>query len=322
MNQIKGILVLIIGIVGLYLTSSVAIGDPDKIVAIVNNSVITRSELDRVIEMMHSQPGFRDTDGADLKKLALDDLIGIKLQMEVAKRLEISLGEKEIDIIIANLAEVNKLTPEQFMKEVINKEKISIKDFRNQLREQATINEVHRRLLERGIRVEDKEVDKVLKAPYAVNFPSVQYRLIDIVFEVVDDISEERLLIVNKIAEELGRRLEKHQSVEDIVDTVKPLLKSNEKIIVNNDMGWRRLNDLPKEFVSGVAKLQKVGQVIGPIKASNGIHILKLNDVNGILHKLTPKQARNIVFVRKMDDEVKKFVKELRDKAYVKIMSL
>ena len=83
----------------------------------------------------------------------------------------------------------------------------------------------------------------------------------------------------------------------------------------------RKLSELPDLFVSYVKKMQ-IGQVVGPIRAPNGLHILKLLHALGIEQKikLTKNQAYELVFRDKLKELAQGLIKELRESAYIKIM--
>jgi parvulin-like peptidyl-prolyl isomerase len=65
-----------------------------------------------------------------------------------------------------------------------------------------------------------------------------------------------------------------------------------------------------------------VNQVVGPIKAPNGLHLIKLLEIHGSplqSGKLTKDQAHEIVFQNKLVEKIKPWLKELRETAYIKI---
>ena len=92
--------------------------------------------------------------------------------------------------------------------------------------------------------------------------------------------------------------------------------------VQSTDLGVRKIAELPPLFAQETIKMQ-VGQIAGPIKAPNGLHLLKLLEAQGAPPqnlKFTKERAQEFVFQQKLEKKLKPWLKELRDAAYVKII--
>src|SRR5690606_2793302 len=95
---------------------SFAKGNPeslDKMVAIVNDDVITRSELDHAIATARMQMASENIPlpaSATLEKQVLEQLINKKLQLQVAKQSGLDIGNDEVDRAVNNIAAKNNVT--------------------------------------------------------------------------------------------------------------------------------------------------------------------------------------------------------------------
>ncbi len=290
----------------------------DRIVAIVDGNVITKSDLDKKISILKRQ---RVGNDRSLYQQALDDLIDTALQLRLAKNTKMVIGDKEVDQMAANIAKGNGLTIEQLKKEVVKQEGMSYQDFRRQLREHALIRQLQQQFLGGDITVTEKDIIEVLNNPPKMQSGPAQYLLTDIVIEVREQLPSSRLEKIKQLAKQLAIKIQSGVKVDKAVQAVEKDLQAGEQIIVNNELGWRRAEDLPALFAHEVVKM-KVGQLVGPIIAPNGLHLLKLDDMHGgeAAIKLTKDQARDIAYSKKIADKVKPFLKELREKAYIQIM--
>ena len=296
-----------------------ACGTMDKIVAMVDNTPITQSELNKKIAMLRSHGN--NMDEHKLRQLVLDELINTTLLLNLAHRRGITIGEKQLDKVIMNVAKSNGLTIIQLQKEVEHREHISFEEFRRQLRTQALISEVqHQQALDQEIAVSELDIAAVLNSSNQSEGADTQYQLTDIIFTIPENISQTRLAAINNLAKDLAKKLQSGTEVTSSIDEIRKKLRPDETLVVDENMGWRRTADLPEIFVQEVVKLQKIGQVIGPIKAPNGLHLLRLKDFNsGTTTRLTREQATNIAYAKKTAEKIAPLIKELRSKTYVKI---
>src|SRR5262245_49941945 len=99
-------------------------GEPlDRVVAIVNNSVITQSQLNVAINDVKiglQMVGAPIPNAEELKKQALDQLILKNLQLDIAARNKMTVSDKQVDEAINKIAGQNHLTLDQ-LKEAVDK---------------------------------------------------------------------------------------------------------------------------------------------------------------------------------------------------------
>lgn len=326
MNKRKNIfLILIFGLLLFPGYMLAAVDRLDKIVVVVNGEVITQSELDKKMAMFRKHAPISDVQGgvgesgaALLRKQALDSLIDTSLQLQMAKNNGIKVSESQVSDVISNFAKSNNLTIEQLKEVLPEREGVSFAEFRNQVREQLLIGRVQQQALSRQITIDDNEVRAVMNNPPQMQAAQAQYHVVDILFGATDATSPEQEETIKKVAAGLAVKLQKGASVEDVIKEGQKSLKES---IRSEDLGWRKINELPTLFVKDIAKM-RVNQVIGPLEAPNGIHLIKLLGVqNGEAKtvKITKEQAREIVYHRQLMKKLKPWLEELRSQAYIKI---
>lgn len=279
----------------------------DKVVAIVNSSIITQNQLNETTQALTQQlqaTGQPIPSEAVLRKKALDQAIGELLQLQVAQRAKITVSDADVTRAITQIAEQNNITADQ-LKEALEKQGISYKQYRTQIHDQMVMHQVQQQALGSKIQASEREIQAYLKKSPPSN-DQTQYHLDDLLIPLtnVDDVSS-----ATKQANEL---LQKARSGKNLNE----LAQGN---IQYTDLQWRTLKDLPPIFADVIPNL-KAGEVAGPIKAPNGLHILHLLEVRGEAKPLTATQAKQAVLQQKMQEQSEKWAQELRKTAYIKIM--
>lgn len=290
----------------------------DKIIAVVNDEVITQSELNNHLAMIKHQMGPSGQSvpqDQELRSKVLDSLIAMTLQLQLAKKNNIQTTDKDVDNAIEMIAKGNNITVAQ-LKQSLPKSGMSMEAFRNQLKEQITIEKMQQMMFAREITVNDAEVAAIMANPPKPVSTVSAYHIIDVLIPIPDHATAQQ----SKAAEDAAQKLQdKLPGASDVAKLIKNI-SVNGQSVTSNDLGWRRLTDMPEIFAAEAVKLS-VGQASRPIQAPNGFHVLKLVATQGGAQKvsLTKAQAEQMVFHRKMQEKVEAWVKELRATAYVKI---
>ncbi len=287
----------------------------DKVVVIVNNSVITQSQLQNNIEMVKQQlqaAGKPVPSDAALRQKALDQAIGQTLQLQVAKRVKITASDADVTKAIGQIAQQNKLTVDQ-LKEALTKEGISYTQFRSQIHDQMILHQVQQQALAGKVHVSDADVKAYLKRAPAPNNPNVQYHLEDLLVLVGESATASEQDAATKQANDLLQKARGGSSLSQLAQDAGP------KVAQYTDLQWRTVNQLPAIFANELPKL-KAGDVSALIKAPNGLHIIRLVEAQGQAKPLTMEQARQMVLQQKVQEQADIWVQELRKTAYIKIM--
>ena len=304
----------------------------DKVVAVVNSDVINQSELDKKISQMKRQLKSSHAaipKAALLRKKSLDELIDNSLQLDLAKRIGLKIDDAEVNGIISSIAKSNNLTLAELKKMLPEKEGMTFNEFRDQIREQGLIKRVQQQFLGREITVTEKEIDRVVKNPPKIRNAASKYHVIDILFEEPKADSKIQMKDISKVAKKTAQKLKKRGSnIDNLVKNAEQDIKNIAKkagqkeiqppSVVKNDLGWRQITEFPDIFLKYVATM-RAGQVVGPLEAPNGLHLLKLVDFRGSSQKITKDHATEIVFQDKLMKKLKPWLKEQREKAYIKI---
>lgn len=284
----------------------------DRVVAVVNDQVITQNQWDNAVRDLTKvlqASGESIPNQAKLKADALDQLIANTLQMQLAKSNKIEISDKQLTEVIANIAEKNHLTLAQ-LKEELSKHGMDFNHFRTQLKEQMMIHELQKKALSGKIKVTDDEATAYMQSGAAQNNPNVQYRLDDLLIPLDDASSTATVANAQKQAQELLQKAKQNISFNELAHSTNPPVQYT-------DLGWRRVTELPSLFAEAVVNM-KTGAVKGPLKAPNGLHLIKLIELQG-QRNITQVEAKNFLYQKKLREQLDTWLQQIRKSAYVKI---
>lgn len=258
--------------------TTAALGKPepmDGILAIVNDSIITKNELKnqvRIIEQQFHHNGNPTPEREVLEKQVLEHLIVNEIQLQLAKRTGIQVDENTLDNTIENIAKQNHLTVSQ-LREAVAKEGADFSQYRNNIRQQMIISHLQHRDLMHEVQVSDQEVNQFLQSPNGLGSMTTEYRLGHILIPLAEAPSPEEL----KKAEERSQRIIAKLRAGADFSQLAVMESSGELALKGGDLGWRKLPELPTIFVKAVPSL-KVNDIPEPIRSSSGYHVIKLLD--------------------------------------------
>jgi peptidyl-prolyl cis-trans isomerase SurA len=245
----------------------------DSIVAIINEDVITRRELQKRVQATMARMAaqkFTPPPQADLQRQVLERMIYEKTQTLAARDLGIRVDDATLDRSMATIAEQNKLTFAQF-REQVEADGTEFADFREQIRNEITISRLREREVNSKILISDSEVDNFLAAEALLAQNKQEYNLGQILVRIPENASSE---IITQRRERANEVLQKLNSGADFVKMVGTYSDASDAL-TGGELGWRSPDRLPQLFFEAIAKLNE-GEVSAIIKSPNGFHILKL----------------------------------------------
>jgi peptidyl-prolyl cis-trans isomerase SurA len=286
----------------------------DQIVAVVNDDVITSQEFNVALKEARQQYAHNKIPlpkTSTLKKQILDNMIYQKLILQMAERAHVTVSDHDIDQAIGRIAAQNHITVSQ-LKEKIGQDGLSYSTFRKQIKKQVRISKTQGQAVSAKVHITRADIDQYRKS-LSQSASHKQFQLADLVIPYPDNASAKEKETTKQQALSVMKKLQSGADFNKIATLV-----SGDEAAQTNNLGWRTLSELPSLFAS-TAKTMKAGGLAGPIAAPNGYHILKLRGIRSSADKLTDKQVRMHLYQKQFNDAVKKWLKELRDNAYVQI---
>lgn len=266
----------------------------DKVVAIVNNGVITSSELDKQVELSKQQILAQKMEmpkESVLRKQVLQHLIDVDIQMQMAKQNGVIVENAELNEAIERIATMNRIPLSQ-LREEITKQGMSWEQYRKNIRKEMLLSRVQQKAVGKDIVVTNEQVDQYLKTAPKEENKALTYHLQNIVIPLSEEPTTEELKRAKHSTEKLLARIKKGDDFSRLAIEQ----SSGELALEGGDLGERHLAELPELFAKEVVKM-KVGQVVGPLRAGNGFQLIKLVAVGGDdqHHVITLTHVRHIL---------------------------
>jgi peptidyl-prolyl cis-trans isomerase SurA len=265
----------------------------DAIVAIVNDDVIMRTELEDRVRTVRSQLREQGTElppGTVLERQVLDRLILTKLQTQMAEETGIRVDDESLNRTISNIAAENKVSLEQF-RAILEEDGYSYEKFREDIRNEILVSRLRQRQVDNRVTVTEQEVENFLSSQAQQGQASVEYRLRHILIALPDAPSAEEM---DEAEAQATMIMEKLRGGADFAQLAAAYSRG-QQALEGGDLGWRRPDQVPSLFVDVVARM-KPGDISDLIRSPGGIHILKLDDVRDSARRVvTQTHARHIL---------------------------
>jgi peptidyl-prolyl cis-trans isomerase SurA len=294
----------------------------DKIVAVVNEDVITLSELREIsvpyLERMKAQYSinYDEAQVKETEKRILDQLIDEKLVKQEADSLEIVIEKKDIDMAIRETRETNKLSEDQF-KQILADEGMSLEKYRGQLNDQMKKMRLLDQEIKSKVQVAKKEIEEYHKEHKDEFDAPPEVRLQQVLLMIPSEASTQEIDRIRGKAEDI---LQKIRNGENFNAMVK-LHSQDSSAAAGGDMGAFKKGELMPVLDETAFGLKK-GEVSSVIQSPMGFHILRVLDKRES-QKMTEeerwRETEGIIYNKKVEDKFKDWLKELRKKSFIQI---
>jgi peptidyl-prolyl cis-trans isomerase SurA len=293
----------------------------DRIVAIVNDDVITERELLHQMALISNQirTHKRPLPPTDvLMPQVLDQMITQMAELQLAKRAGISVDDLTLDTTLRGIANDNSMSIEQF-RDALSKEGTSWGDFREQIRREITINRLQKHEVIDRIQISDKEIDEAIKSKLGAKSSgqaNVEYHVRQILIALPESATPDDIAKARSKAENTLQALRAGGDFAALAASVSGARDALE----GGDLGWRNVDSLPSIYASIVVNMQP-GQVSELIRSPSGFHIIQLEESRGTSTpqsvKLTETHARHILIQTSdtiNDDEARRRLEDIRQR--------
>jgi peptidyl-prolyl cis-trans isomerase SurA len=250
----------------------------NQIVAVVNDDVILRSELNNATKEVTAQLKAKDTPlppQAVLEKQVLEKLILERLQLQLAQSNGIKIDDITLNNKMQEIAKENGVSLTDF-RAVLEREGFNYGDFRENIRHQLTIAQLRQQMVGNRISISEQEVDNLLASLKASQLGNIQYHLAHILIATPEAASEEQIQKARQRAENIVAKL---RAGADFTQTA--IAESDAPTALEGgDLGWRNAGQLPSLFVDPIKEMHP-GDIHDPIRSPSGFHIIKLIEQRG-----------------------------------------
>lgn len=247
----------------------------DHIVAIVNEEVITRRELDRAVDTTISQleqQGIQLPDIEAIESQLMESLIVKRIQLQRADEIGLTVSDSELDETIQRIADENNMSLQAFYA-ALEEEGVNFNKFRNDIRDEVVMVRLKEREVNSRVNVTEGEVDNFLRTQETSAIGNDEYLIAHILVRVPEHIDtlqiEKRRQRAESALAKLNEGVEFAQIAAEYSDA--------DDAMRGGEMDWRPVAQMGPRFAELLTALQP-GELTPIIQSPIGFHILKLLD--------------------------------------------
>jgi peptidyl-prolyl cis-trans isomerase SurA len=286
----------------------------DGVAAVVNEGVVLKSELAQQMALVMSRLREQQTQLPPrqiLERQILERLIMTRIQLQRAERLGIQVPDEMLNQALASIAQRNGMSLEALPR-ALAAEGIDYGAYRQELREQLTLDQLRQRDVLARISVTEREIDQFLSRQQNSMAENLDYDVSHILISMPSNATPEQVAEAEARVQAVYDRLEAGEDFSRLALS----LSDAQSALEGGRLGWRKGAELPTIFADPVAGME-AGEVSEPIRTASGFHIVRLNDVRGAERVIVDQvRARHILLIPNeiLDEQAaRQRMEEIRD---------
>jgi peptidyl-prolyl cis-trans isomerase SurA len=286
----------------------------DKIVAVVNDDVITQNELnDRVSDFIVQLKLDRNDSSqiSALTKQVLERMINTRIQLQMAEKMGITIDDISLNRMIEQIAQSNDMSIDQ-LRSTLEADGIKFSRFREQTREELIIKQLQQRLVASKVSISEQETQRFIETNLNKNDEHEKYLIQHLLIATPESASPDA---ISKASEKAQQLLTEIKNGADF-NTLAIHQSDGRNALKGGDLGWRTASELPESFVAAIKQLEK-GETSEPVHSASGFHLLKLLDRSSNTDMITQTLARHILIRTSnetSDDEARALLTQLKNR--------
>lgn len=271
----------------------------DAIVAVVNNDIITRRELEQATAQIQRQIQQKKVPLPPrdlLESQVLERLILTHLQLRAAEQQGISIDDATLNAAIESVAQRNNMSLSQ-LQQTIEKDGATFAQFRDDVRHELLAARLRQKVVDSQIHISEQDVaslqaqvakEQVAKEQRPDHSGQAQYHIAQILLATPEGATPQQIAEVKRKAEQVLSQLRKGEDFQQVAAG----MSAGQHALEGGDLGWRTAEQLPTIFANVVPKMQ-VGAFSQLIRSPSGFHIVKLIEMRGGAAQAKPAKTKN-----------------------------
>ena len=288
----------------------------DRVVAVVNDEVITRYELNeqkRAVTAQLKRQGVTMPPDAELDAQVLERFINERVQLQFAKENGIRADDETVNASLQRIAGDNKMSMIQFTN-ALKQDGVTLEKFRDELKNEIVLSRLRDREVESRVVVTDSEIEAYLAQAKLVGANESEYQLAHILVLVPEQATPDQVAAKKKRAEEAERQLKAGTAFAQVAAVFSDANDATQ----GGALGWRQGDRLPALYAQASQKLA-VGETSDVLRSANGFHIVRLLDKRAGEQKAIVEQNKARHILIRVNDlvgeaEAKTKIERLKDR--------
>lgn len=297
----------------------------DRVVAEVNNEVITLTELN---EMIHPYAEKIKTMGYSpereremlfkVREEKLNQLIAQKLEEQEIREKKITIDENEVDAALERIKEANYFTDED-LRSALEREGSSIEAYREQLKKQILRQKLVSYEIKSKIVITKEDIKKYYTENQDKYSGEGKYHLRNIVMNVPRYSDDETKETIMKKMEGILAELKQGASFQEMAKrySESPYAASG------GDLGAIEMNLFSEQLQEALTKI-KPGEFTGILDTDQGYQIFFLEEIlpaKGKTLEEASAEIEEILYNKVIDEKYQTWIENLRKRSHIKIVN-
>jgi len=281
-----------------------------SIIAVINGEAISNYDLGDRISMIINSSGIEDSIETRKKiaPQALRTIINETLQKQNAHDNNIKVTDDDLSQAIEDIEKNNNLAPgnfDEFVKNQGIRKKSLIDQIKSQILWKKTVaKKIHPRII-----VSDYEIDDAIEQ-LSSQEPGLEIYLSEIVIQIEDEKKEEAFDLSNKLINEINSGAS--------FSSVAKEFSASSTASSGGTIGWISEKHIKDEIRAAIRNTND-HSIVGPVLVGNNYHILKVGNKRSAADSITPERVRELLMIRKMDLESKRYMKKIRKNSFIEV---
>tara|TARA_B100000315_G_scaffold33171_1_gene27844 strand:+ start:12774 stop:14354 length:1581 start_codon:yes stop_codon:yes gene_type:complete len=292
----------------------------DRIVAKVNDDIITFSELEKLVYSMEKVNSRNESEKKRIfnkeKKNVLTKIIEQKLQLHYAKQNGLEATKNDIDKAIEDIKRNNNFSDELF-EATLEREGLTLEIYRDSLKQQITLSKVLNVKVRSRIKVNEKEVESYYSKNKKKFLKPVEIKAYHIIFVVNNKEDKVKAARQKKKALRVLKLVRKNKDFKKLAKTYSEGPSKD----TGGDLGWVKKGTMISSFEKAAFSLKK-GETSSLVKTDYGYHIIKVVDRREAKNRVLDEargEIKKILFKNKYDDKYDQWMAELKKNAFIEV---
>ena len=245
----------------------------DRIIAVVNDEVITANELRSrtlLAEVQLQRQKIAPPPQDVLARQVLERMIVDRAQLQLARETGVRVDDATVNAAMMRIAESNNITVPA-LRQRLEAEGISFAQFREDVRQDILLNRLREREVDSRLQVSDSEIDNFIADQAGISADAEEVNLAQILLRIPENATPQRIDETRQRADDLVAQLKGGADFARLAASYSNAAEA----LQGGELGWRSVDRLPTLFIDAI-KGVKSGEIAPVVRSPNGFHILKV----------------------------------------------
>lgn len=295
----------------------------DRVVAVVNDSIILDSELRRRVEPLAAEfegitdPRERARRIKMLETQILEEMIDEEIIVQAAQEAQLEVTEEEVDAAVEEIKRQNNVDDEG-LERALRSQGYTLSAYRADVARQILRMRAINVLVRPRVNVTDDDVRAAYEERARRAGGVTAVKLHHILIAVPDKPSDAQLQQAKATAAEVVAKARAGTPFADLAAEYSDDPASNAD---GGDLGWFERGSLPTEWEVVIFVMDK-GEVRGPVSGPRGLHVFYVADQKKAEQRPfeeVKEELHNDLYRRAMDKETDAWLEEMRGRSHIEI---